>query len=96
MQKKTVLSLTAITVSILAMSIFAMADVPQVFAHHRDGHDKGPSGDPPEETPPSIDLITCDDGNIAKWNHDPVTYQNNNKAGLSSSEIDAVRARIED
>ena len=96
MQKKTVLSLTAITVSILAMSIFAMADVPQVFAHHRDGHDKGPSGDPPEETPPSIDLITCDDGNIAKWNHDPVTYQIINVAGLSSSDIDAVRAGVED
>jgi hypothetical protein len=96
MQKKTVLGLTVITVSILALSVFASAEIPQAFAHHRSWHDNGPISEPSGDIKASINLITCDDDAIAKWKSPAVTYQIINKAGLKQSEIDAVEAGVLD
>jgi len=95
MQKKTVLGLTVVTVSILALSVFASAEIPQAFAHHRPWHDNGPSSEPSGEIEASIKLITCD-GAIAKWDSNTVSYKIINKAGLKQSEIDAVEAGVLD
>lgn len=95
MQKKTVLGLTVVTVSILALSVFASAEIPQAFAHHRPWHDNGPSSEPSGDIIASIKLITCD-GAIAKWDSNTVSYKIINKAGLKQSEIDAVEAGVLD
>lgn len=66
------LSITAITIILLAITPIAMTELVQdAYAHHRDGHDKGGGNpnkeDPPAQTSATIQLITCDNGGAAKW-----------------------------
>lgn len=66
------LSITAITIILLALAPIAITGLVQdAYAHHKDGHDKGGGNpnkeDPPAQTSATIQLITCDDGGAAKW-----------------------------
>jgi len=102
-----------ITIILLALAPIAITGLVQdAYAHHKDGHDKG-GGNPKEEDPPTqtsatIQLITCNDGNAAKWTgsgpqdlnndglKDVVTYRIINSAGAKQNVINAVTTGIEE
>lgn len=102
MKSKATMAATILTISILSMALFAYSiDSQQAFAHHKDGHTKGPSGgeDPPTDPPSSdatIELIDCNgDGNADKWGSD-ISYRVINRSGEKQATIDNVIAGIEE
>jgi len=96
---------------VMGMSVMAPAVLQQAEAHNKPGHDKGPKrGGNGETDSATIKLIVCDDdSSIAKWRtetdetdvdgdglQDKITYLIDNKAGLRSNVIQAVRDGIEE
>lgn len=90
-----ILRLVAVTTFAVAGLLVIAAGV--VYADRPDGEgNHGPHGDDPE--PPSeasIDLLNCDDGDIAKWGHGNITYSIDAIPGVGASIVAAVEAGSE-
>jgi len=94
------LSITAITIILLALTPIAITGLVQdAYAHHRPGHAGGPPdrGGPNGDETVSIDLLLCDDGPIAKWADAEVTYSiTGNFPGLKDYVIPAVQEGVQE
>jgi hypothetical protein len=99
MNKALALSVTTLSVLLLmTVTLVQVGQIPSALAHHRDGHTGGPPGGGGGGGPISstIELIQCDSGDAAKWNKETVTYAIDNRAGLSSSVINAVHTGVQE
>jgi len=105
MKSKATMTVAVLTISILSMALFAYSiDFQEAFAHHKDGHTKGPSGggeDPPTDPPSSksaeIELIDCDGDGPDQWLPErDITYLVSNNSNEKQATIDAIIAGIEE
>jgi len=99
MNKAIALSVTTLSVLLLmTVTLVQVGQIPSALAHHSAGHTGGPpdgggGGGPISST---IELIQCESGGAAKWNKETVTYAIDNRAGLSSTVINAVNTGIQE
>ena len=93
------LAFSVTTLAVFFLMTGTLTQIPTALAHHRDGHTTGPGGGggggPISST---IELIQCDNegGGAAKWIDPTVTYAIDNRAGLSSTVINAVNAGVQE
>ncbi len=91
------LALSVTTLAVFFLMTGTLTQVPTALAHHRDGHTGGPGGGggggPISST---IELIQCGNGGAAKWFDTTVTYAIDNRAGLSSTVINAINTGIQE